>query len=71
MVPIYHYTEIKEELMAALEQREAMLLVLLDQQVQRREEIVQDEQEEIALARARAIAALEEGMITITIIDLY
>ena len=54
----------KDELMAALEQREAMLLVLLDRQVQKREEIVQDEQEEIALARARAIAAIEEGKYT-------
>ncbi len=58
------YIEAREELIAALEQREAMLLVLLDKQVQRREEIAQDEQEEVAYARARTIAAIEEGTLT-------
>lgn len=57
-----YITELKEELIAALEQREATLLVLLDRQVQKREEIIEDEQEEVAFARARAIAAIEEGI---------
>ena len=39
-----------------------MLLLLLDRQVQKREDIIQEEREEVGFARARAIAAIEEGI---------
>ena len=53
--------ETRYELTAALEHREAMLLSLLDKQVEKRESILHEERMELAFARARAIAAKEEG----------
>lgn len=53
--------ETRQELIAALEQKEATLLCLLDKQVEIREQILLEQRMELAAARARALAAKEEG----------
>ena len=47
--------------MASLERREAMLLSLVDRQVDVKQEMLAEMRLEVATARARAIAAQEEG----------
>lgn len=54
-------TDARQELIAALEQKEAVLLCLLDKQVETREQILLEQRMEVAAARARTLAAKEEG----------
>ena len=56
-------TEIRDELIAVLEHREALLLCLLDKQVEKREKILKEQRMELAAARARALATKEEGAV--------
>ena len=44
-----------------LEHREALLLCLLDKQVEKRERILKEQRMELAAARARGLATKEEG----------
>lgn len=55
------FTDARQELIAALEQKEAVLLCLLDKQVETREQILLEQRMEVAAARARTLAAKEEG----------
>lgn len=54
-------SDAKQELVAALEQKEAVLLCMLDKQVEIREQILLEQRMEVAAARARALATKEEG----------
>ncbi len=45
----------------ALERREAVLLTLLDKQVEAKQEMLAEMRFEVAAARARVLAAKEEG----------
>ena len=58
----FHSAETRRELIAALDQKEAVLLSLLDKQVEVREQILLEQRMELAAARARALAAKEEGI---------
>lgn len=51
----------KKTYLAALERREAMLLSLVDRQVDIKQEILAEMRLEVATARARLLAAQEEG----------
>ena len=51
----------KKSYLAALERREAMLLSLVDRQVDIKQEILAEMRLEVAAARARVLAAHEEG----------
>lgn len=48
-----------------MEHREATLLCLLDKQVELREQILQEQRMEVAAALSRAIAAKEEGKLSL------
>lgn len=52
----------KKSYLSALERREAMLLSLVDRQVDIKQEILAEMRLEVAAARARVLAAHEEGM---------
>ena len=54
-------TDARQELIAALDQKEAVLLSLLDKQVETREQILLEQRMEVAAARAKTLAAKEEG----------
>ena len=54
-------SEIRDELITMLEHREALLLCLLDKQVEKREKILKEQRMELAVARARVLATKEEG----------
>ena len=62
-MPHFHnpLIETRDELVAVLEHREALLLCLLDKQVEKRERILKEQRMELAAARSRALAAKEEG----------
>lgn len=51
----------KKSYLASLERREAMLLSLVDRQVDIKQEILAEARLEVAAARARVLAAREEG----------
>ena len=53
--------EIKKSYLASLERREAMLLSLVDRQVDVKQEMLAEMRLEVAVARARVLAAQEEG----------
>ncbi len=53
--------EMKKTYLAALERREAMLLSLVDRQVDVKQEILAEMRLEVATARARVLATQEEG----------
>ena len=46
---------------AALERRETILLTLLDRQVELKQDMIEEARTEVAAARARILAAKEEG----------
>jgi len=52
----------RKSYLAALERREAMLLTLVDRQVEVKQEMLEEMRMENAAARARVLAAKEEGM---------
>ena len=52
----------RRDYLAALERREAVLLTLLDRQVEAKQEMLAEMRLEVAAARARVLAAKEEGM---------
>ena len=54
--------DMKKTCLAGLERREAMLLGLVDRQVEIKQEILGEMRLEVAAARARVLAAQEEGM---------
>lgn len=56
------YIELRKSYLAALERREAMLLTLVDRQVEVKQEMLEEMRMEVAAARARLLAAKEEGM---------
>ena len=62
-----HCIETRNEVIAALEHREAMLLCLLDKQVEIQEKMLQHQRINLATARSRMIAAKEEGQL----IDIF
>ena len=51
----------RKSYLAALERREAILLALVDKQVEVKQEMLGEARMEIAAARARVLAAREEG----------
>lgn len=51
----------KKSYLAALERREATLLNLVDRQVDKKQEILAEMRLEVAAARAKVLAAREEG----------
>ena len=53
--------EMKKSYLTALERREATLLNLVDRQVDKKQEILAEMRLEVAAARARVLAAHEEG----------
>ena len=53
--------EVRDELITVLEHREALLLCLIDKQVEKREKMLKEQRMELAVARARALATKEEG----------
>ena len=53
--------EMRKDYLAALERREAMLLSLVDRQVDVKQEILAEMRLEIAASRTRILAAQEEG----------
>lgn len=59
------FIDTRNEVIAALEHREATLLCLLDKQVELREQILQEQRMEVAAALSRAIAAKEEGKLSL------
>lgn len=56
------HIEMKKSYLAALERREAMLLNLVDRQVDKKQEILAEMRLEVAAARAKVLATREEGM---------
>ena len=51
----------RKSYLTSLEHREAVLLALLDKQVEAKQEMLADMRLEVAAARARVLAAKEEG----------
>lgn len=60
-VTLTSIVEMKKTYLAALERREAMLLSLVDRQVEVKQDILAEMRLEVAAARARVLAAREEG----------
>ena len=61
--PTHTWTvEIKNDFHVALERREAELLTLVDRQVEVKQEMLGELRLEVAAARAKILAAREEGM---------
>ena len=56
------FPEMRKSYLASLERREAMLLTLVDRQVEVKQEMLEEMRMENAAARARVLAAKEEGM---------
>jgi len=56
-------SEMKRSYLTALERREAVLLSLLDKQVEAKQEMLAEMRLEVAAARARVLVAREEGNI--------
>lgn len=56
-----HFTELRGQLLTLLERREAVLLSQLDQQVELKQEMLQEQREEVAIALSKVIACQEEG----------
>lgn len=56
-----HFSELKGELLTVLERREAVLLSQLDQQVELKQEMLQEQREEVAIALSKVIACQDEG----------
>lgn len=52
----------KKSYLAALERREAMLLNLVDRQVDKKQEILAEMRLEVAAARSKVLATREEGL---------
>lgn len=63
-------SEIKDDFHAALERREAELLTLVDRQVEVKQEMLGELRLEVAAARAKVLAAREEGEIKILVNSL-
>ncbi len=59
MLPVH--VEMKKSYLAALERREATILNLVDRQVDSKQEILAEMRLEVAAARAKVLAAREEG----------
>lgn len=58
---VLEFTEIRNNFHAALERREAELLTLVDRQVEVKQEMLGELRMEVAAARAKVLAAREEG----------
>lgn len=56
-----HFTELRGQLLTVLERREAVLLSQLDQQVELKQEMLQEQREEVAIAHSKVMACQEEG----------
>ena len=56
-----HFSELRGQLLTLLERREAVLLSQLDQQVELKQEMLQEQREEVAIALSKVIACQEEG----------
>ena len=56
------HVEVRNDFHAALERREAELLTLVDRQVEVKQEMLGELRLEVAAARAKVLAAREEGM---------
>ena len=54
-------SELQRSYCAAIERRETILLTLLDRQVEIKQDMIEEARTEVAAARARIIAAREEG----------
>lgn len=54
--------EVRKSYLTSLEHREAVLLTLVDRQVEVKQEMLEEMRLEVAAARARVLAAKEEGM---------
>lgn len=55
-----HFSELRGQLLTLLERREAVLLSQLDQQVELKQEMLQEQREEVAIALSKVIACQEE-----------
>ena len=63
MNEILHYSiDLQKAYCAAIERRETVLLTLLDRQVEIKQDMIEEARTEVAAARARILAAKEEGM---------
>ena len=58
---LFLHSDIKNDFHAALERREAELLTLVDRQVEVKQEMLGELRLEVAAARAKVLAAREEG----------
>jgi len=56
-----HFTELRGQVLTLLERREAILLSQLDQQVELKQEMLQEQREEVAIAFSKVVACQEEG----------
>ena len=56
-----HFSELRGQILALLERREAILLSQLDQQVELKQEMLQEQREEVAIALSKVMACQEEG----------
>ena len=62
-----HFNELRGQVLALLERREAILLSQLDQQVELKQEMLQEQREEVAIAFSKVMACQEEGEYKLTI----
>ena len=58
-----HFPDLQKSYCAALERRETVLLTLLDRQVELKQDMIEEARTEVAAARARILAAKEEGQL--------
>lgn len=56
-----HFGELRGQVLALLERRENILLSQLDQQVELKQEMLQEQREEVAIALSKVMACQEEG----------
>lgn len=57
------FSDLQKSYCAALERRETVLLTLLDRQVELKQEMIEEARIDVATARARILAAKEEGQL--------
>lgn len=67
---IYIAIDLQKSYCAALERRETVLLTLLDRQVELKQEMIEEARIDVAAARARILAAKEEGQLSLQLITL-